>query len=163
MLEITFGFVKPHAYENRDAIGRMITDSGLEILQTKDPYLFTREKAAEFYDVHRTQPFFAPLVDSITSGGSALYIVGGSDALNRLSRLAGPTDPLDADPWTIRGMYGGALPNNAFHRSDSHETVRREIGLTFSPEELMIPDTYLQVLSSWPISISFLARSITPP
>ena len=65
----------------------------------------------------------------------------GEDAIEKIRKLCGPTNPEEADPISIRGKFGrinsktGVL-ENVLHASDSKENAEREIRLWFSPGEL---------------------------
>jgi len=71
----------------------------------------------------------------------AAMILSGRNAVQKVRRLTGPTDSLDAPPGTIRGDYGSdSLPLsksehrvtfNLIHASDSDESAAREIALWF--------------------------------
>ncbi len=138
-LEVTLGIVKPHAYANRRQIELMILESGLVIPTKKDPYKISKNLAALQYEEHWGKPFYGELIEMMTSGDSELMIVEGLDAITRLAMLAGATDPAKAEKGTIRERYGlkdGKIMNNAFHRSDSPRSAKREILLYWDYEEL---------------------------
>jgi nucleoside-diphosphate kinase len=52
-------------------------------------------------------------------------------------KLIGATNPLTAEPGTIRGDFGANIGRNIIHGSDAIETAQREIALWFQPEELV--------------------------
>jgi len=45
--------------------------------------------------------------------------------------MLGATDPLQAEPWTIRGMYAIKKEENMVHASDSIASAERELALWF--------------------------------
>ena len=53
----------------------------------------------------------------------------GAVALNR--KLMGATNPKDAEPDTIRKIYGISIDKNSVHGSDSVENARIEIDFFF--------------------------------
>ena len=66
----------------------------------------------------------------------------GEDAINKIRKVAGATNPEKADPSTIRGRYGRihsktGVFENCMHASDSEESAEREIKLWFRPEEIV--------------------------
>lgn len=63
----------------------------------------------------------------MSSGQTVTMIVSGEDAIARVRNLNGPTNPAVAPPGSIRGDFGGSLPDNAVHASDGLETAQREI------------------------------------
>ncbi len=93
---------------------------------------FSRERAEQFYAVHRERPFFGELVEYITSGPVvAVEVEDEGDAVSRLRDLIGATDPAEARPGTLRSMYGSNIQNNAVHGSDSPENAKKELAIAF--------------------------------
>ena len=136
MREITFGFVKPHAYPDRKKIEAMIEEAGLKIIIRKDPYHFNRAIAELQYEMHIGKHFFEDLIKMILEGPTELLIIEGKDAVNELMTLSGATDPAEAEENTIRKIFGKDKGYNAFHRSDSKQSARREILIHFAVSEL---------------------------
>jgi len=96
-----------------------------------------RALAEEHYAEHREKPFFAELVEFITSAPTLALVVEGEGAIGVVRTTMGATDPTDALPGTIRGDLALAMPDNLVHGSDSAESAEREIGLWFSDDELV--------------------------
>ena len=93
---------------------------------------FSRERAEQFYAVHRERPFFGELVEYITSGPVvAMELEDDGDTVARLRELIGATDPAEARPGTIRSMYGDNIQNNAVHGSDSPDNGKKELAIAF--------------------------------
>ncbi len=91
-----------------------------------------RDRAEQFYDVHRGKEFFPSLVEYVTSGPVvALEIEGGTDVITRIRAFIGATDPAKAEPGTIRYMYGNSIQSNAVHASDSPESAKKELAIVF--------------------------------
>lgn len=66
----------------------------------------------------------------------------GPNAIEKLRKLAGKTNPEQASPISIRGKYGRintktGVFENVIHVSDSIENAQREISLWFNPEEIV--------------------------
>ena len=91
----------------------------------------TAEVAETHYAEHRERPFFASLVEFITSGPLLALVVEGPRAIEAFRALAGATDPVKAAPGTIRGDFALEVQNNIVHGSDSPESAAREIALFF--------------------------------
>lgn len=89
------------------------------------------QTAREHYAHHADKPFFAELIESITSGPVVMAVLEGEEAVTVVRNLVGPTDPVKAPPGTIRGDLARALPDNLVHASDSPETARSEIARFF--------------------------------
>lgn len=90
-----------------------------------------RRTAERHYAEHRGKPFYAALVEFITSGPLVALVVEGASAVDVVRRLVGVTDPVQAAPGSIRGDHATATRENVVHGSDSAESAAREIALFF--------------------------------
>ncbi|MEA5513752.1 nucleoside-diphosphate kinase [Nodularia sp. UHCC 0506] len=97
----------------------------------------SRELAEQHYDVHKERPFFPSLVDFITSGPVVAMVWEGDGVVASARKIIGATNPLTAEPGTIRGDFGISIGRNLIHGSDALETAQREIALWFKEEELV--------------------------
>ena len=65
----------------------------------------------------------------------------GENAIKKIRRIVGSTNPEEADPISIRGKYGritsSGIYENAVHASENAREAEREIKLWFRPEELV--------------------------
>lgn len=104
---------------------------GLKLIQ------IDRRLAERHYAVHQGKPFYEGLVDFITSGPVAVAVFEGPDAIQACRTLMGATNPVTADPGSIRGMYALEIGQNLIHGSDSPETAQSEVELYFTAEELV--------------------------
>lgn len=137
-MEQTLVLLKPDAIQRR-LMGRIISrfeEKGLKIVAMKMMQV-TRELAERHYAEHRGKPFFEELVSFITSAPIVAMVVEGPKAVETVRRMMGKTDPLEADPGTIRGDYGLSITMNLIHGSDSPATAAREIPIFFAPEEIL--------------------------
>ena len=128
----TLLIVKPDAVRRGligEVIGR-IERAGLRIEAIRLMEL-ERDLAERHYAEHAQKPFFAELVDFITSGPVVVAKVTGPDAVATLRALMGATDPAKADKGTIRGDFGKEISQNLVHGSDSPESAARELTLLF--------------------------------
>ncbi len=91
----------------------------------------TKKEAGELYDVHKMKPFFQELVDHVTSGPVVLMMLEGPDAVETVRRMVGATNPLLAEPGTIRGDFSMSITANSIHASDTLENARREAAIFF--------------------------------
>jgi len=96
----------------------------------------TRPQAGAFYEVHRGRPFYADLVEFMTSGPCLPIVLERDDAVSQLRSVIGATDPAEAAPGTIRKLFAESKGKNAIHASDSPENAVREVGFFFSEGEL---------------------------
>lgn len=63
----------------------------------------------------------------------------GPDAVEKIRRLLGPTDPSKAQPGSVRREFGQDIMVNAAHASDSVENAEREIAIVKIDEDLLTP------------------------
>jgi nucleoside-diphosphate kinase len=137
-LERTFVLVKPGAVAG-GLVGEVLARferRGFRIRAMKFLQV-DRELASEHYAEHREKDFFSDLVSSITSGPVAAFVLEGPEAISVIRKMMGVTNPLAADPGTIRGDYGLDIEANIVHGSDGPESAEREIALYFSESELV--------------------------
>lgn len=90
-----------------------------------------RERAEDFYGVHKGKGFFEELIKYITSGPVVAIEIVGEDIIPRIRAFVGATDPTKAEPGTVRYMYGKSLQNNAVHASDAPESAKKELAIVF--------------------------------
>ncbi|HIP94845.1 MAG TPA: nucleoside-diphosphate kinase, partial [Leucothrix sp.] len=88
------------------------------------------------YAVHKERPFFADLVEFMTSGPVMIQILEGENAVNRNRELMGATNPAEADKGTIRADFAQSIDENAVHGSDSTENAKIEIDYFFNENEI---------------------------
>ena len=132
MTDRTLILVKPDGVA-RGLVGEVISRLEAKGLRLVAAELRTldRETAETHYAEHSERPFFASLVEFITSGPLMALVVEGPRAIEAFRALAGATDPVKAAPGTIRGDFALEVQNNIVHGSDSDESAKREIGLFF--------------------------------
>ncbi len=136
-IERTISIIKPDAVA-KNVIGEIYSrfeKAGLKIVAAKMMHL-SREKAGEFYDVHKERPFYGELVDFMTSGPVMVQVLEGEDAINKNREVMGATNPKEAAAGTIRADFAESIDENAVHGSDAAETAAREIDFFFSAEEI---------------------------
>jgi len=137
-LERTFVLVKPEAVA-RGLVGEILgrfERRGFRIKAMKFLQL-DRELAEKHYYEHRENDFFGGLVGSITSGPVAAFVLEGPEAISVVRKMMGVTNPMAAEPGTIRGDFGLDIEANIVHGSDGPESAEREIALYFSEDEIV--------------------------
>ena len=137
-IERTLSIIKPDAV-GKNVIGKIISrfeDNNLNLVAGKLIHL-TDELASGFYAEHDGKPFFEDLKKFMTSGPVFVQVLEGENAVQKNRDLMGSTNPLDADPGTIRADFAKSIDANAVHGSDSIESAKREIEYFFSSEEIL--------------------------
>jgi nucleoside-diphosphate kinase len=146
-VERTFIAIKPDGVQRglvSEIIGRFerkgFTLVGLKFMQA------SRELAEQHYGVHRERPFFAGLVEFITSGPVVAMVWEGDGVVAAARKMIGATNPLTSEPGTIRGDLGVNIGRNLIHGSDAVETAQQEVALWFKPDELV---SWQPTVSPW--------------
>ena len=136
MGNITFTMIKPEAVaaNNIGGILNMIEEGGFRIVAMKKVHL-TKERASEFYAVHKERPFYAELVDYMCASPIIAAILEKDNAVADFRTLIGATNPTEAAEGTIRKKYATSLAENAVHGSDSDDNAKIEAEFHFSAEE----------------------------
>ena len=136
MSNITFTMIKPEAVEAgyTGAILNRIENSGFRIVALKKVIL-SKERAGQFYEVHRERPFYGELVEYMSSGPIIAAILEKDNAVVDFRELIGATDPSEAKEGTIRHEFAESKGKNAVHGSDSNENANIEADFHFSLDE----------------------------
>jgi nucleoside-diphosphate kinase len=93
-------------------------------------------RARRHYAEHEGKPFFAGLIEYITSAPVVAMVVAGADAVEGCRATIGATNPTTAAPGSIRGDFAQTIGRNLVHGSDSPESAKREIEIWFEPHEI---------------------------
>ncbi|XP_020217649.1 nucleoside diphosphate kinase 2, chloroplastic [Cajanus cajan] len=133
----TYIMVKPDGVQ-RGLVGEIISRfekkgfklTGLKLFQC------SKELAEEHYKDLKQKSFFPKLIDYITSGPVVCMAWEGVGVVASARKLIGATDPLQAEPGTIRGDLAVQTGRNVVHGSDSPDNGKREIALWFKEGEL---------------------------
>ena len=152
MTERTLVLIKPDGVQ-RLLAGRIIEryeQRGLKLVALKLIHV-DRELAERHYAVHREKPFFAGLVDFITSAPLVAMALEGLNAIAVCRAVNGATKPVDAAPGTIRGDFALEVGQNLVHASDTPENAANELALWFKPSELL---DYERAIDAWVVGPS---------
>ncbi len=137
-LDYTFSIIKPDAFSTNKA-GRILAHleaQGFTIRAARVMQL-SKAQAEEFYAVHRGRPFYAELVQFMSSGKCMPFIVGRPNAVAALREAIGATDPAEAAAGTVRKLFAESKGKNAIHASDSDENASREARFFFAEAETL--------------------------
>ena len=137
-MERTLVLGKPDGVQ-RGLIGKVITRLerrglklvGMKLMQVDDAL------ARQHYGEHVDRPFFAGLVDFITSSPVVAMAWEAENAVEAVRNTMGQTNPTASPPGTIRGDLGLDIGRNLVHGSDSPESAVRELALFFTGAELL--------------------------
>lgn len=129
----TFTMIKPDAVAegHSGAILKIIEEAGFRIVALKMVKL-TKERAGQFYEVHKERPFYDSLTEYMSSGHIIAAILEKENAVTDFRTLIGATNPEEAADGTIRKLYAKSMQSNAVHGSDSDENAEIEGNFYFS-------------------------------
>ncbi|KAE8717441.1 Nucleoside diphosphate kinase 2 [Hibiscus syriacus] len=136
-VEQSYIMVKPDGVQ-RGLVGEVISRferkgfklTGLKLFQCP------KELAEEHYKDLKAKSFYPTLIDYITSGPVVCMVWEGVGVVASARKLIGSTNPLQAEPGTIRGDLAVQTGRNVIHGSDSPENGKRETALWFKEGEL---------------------------
>ena len=134
----TFSIIKPDATKRNitGAINKVIEDNGLRIIAQKRITL-SKDKAQDFYFIHKEKPFFNDLIEYMTSEPVIVQVLKAENAVLKYREVMGSTNPKDAISGSIRKLYGLNIQENSVHGSDSNENAQKEIKYFFDDLELV--------------------------
>ncbi|MFA5148615.1 MAG: nucleoside-diphosphate kinase [Candidatus Omnitrophota bacterium] len=144
----TLVVIKPDGLK-KSLTGNILTrlsESKLEIVAAKITRV-SRELASEHYKHMKDKPFFDELIKYLQGElherrKVMAMVYWGENAIEKVRKLAGSTNPEEADPTTIRGSYGRittkGLYENVIHASSNESEAEREIKLWFEPDEIIV-------------------------
>ncbi|HBU08916.1 MAG TPA: nucleoside-diphosphate kinase [Candidatus Omnitrophica bacterium] len=146
--QATLVLVKPDGLK-KSLTGNILTrlsETKLEIVAAKIVRV-SKELAVEHYAHLKNQPFFDELITylmgELHDRKKVMAVVyWGEDAINKVRKLAGATNPEEADPVSIRGAYGRittkGVYENVIHASSNEAEAKREIQLWFQPQDIIV-------------------------
>lgn len=137
-MERTLVLIKPDVVKT-NSIGIILTEyekAGLKIEALK-MLKMTKELAAKHYVEHIGKSYYIKLVDFMISGPLVALVLSGENAIQKVRKINGATNPANAEANTIRARFATDSTLNAVHASDCIENAQREIDLFFSKDELM--------------------------
>jgi nucleoside-diphosphate kinase len=137
-MEKTFTILKPDTVKSGKA-GAVISElekAGFRIRAMKMLHL-TEAQAQGFYYVHKERAFFGSLVKFMTEGSIVAMVLEADNAIEKLRKVMGATDPAKAEAGTIRKQFGSNIERNAIHGSDGPETASFEISYFFNHLEII--------------------------
>lgn len=132
MIEKTLAIIKPNlvAKKSSGLIITLIELNKFSILRMEKVTL-TKERAQQFYAVHKERSFFNELVDGMLTGPIIVMALERENAIAAWRELMGATDPQKAAIGTMRYMFGVDIGNNGTHGSDAPETAKQEVKFFF--------------------------------
>jgi nucleoside-diphosphate kinase len=148
MKEAALVIIKPDGI-SKGLVGNVFTkfnQPGLEMVAIRIAKA-TKELAEEHYKHIKGQPFFDGVVSYLLGQFHKekkllAIIYYGDNAIKRCRKIAGATNPEEADPQSIRGAYGRittkGIYENVVHVSSDKGEAKREIQIWFEPNDITV-------------------------
>ncbi len=147
MVEQTLVLIKPDGL-SKSLTGNVLTrlsETKLEIVASRIVEV-SKELAEQHYAMLKDKPFFPDLIKYLMGGFHKKKVMAlvyyGDDAIAKIRKICGATNPEEADPVSIRGAYGRittkGVYENVIHASTNPEEAEREIKLWFAPDEIIM-------------------------
>ncbi len=133
MTERTLIIVKPDGVR-RGLVGEIIRRFEVRGLRITELRMIAAPKSTveHHYDEHRERPFFASVVDYLTSGPIVVMAVEGENAVKACRSMMGATNPAEAASGTIRGDFAVSIEENVVHGSADPEAAEKELKVWFA-------------------------------
>lgn len=131
-MELTCVLIKPDGIM-RGLVGEIVSRferRGCRIVLAAT-LLMTEELLREHYAHLVGKPFFDELTDYMMSGPVIALVLEAPNAVEAVRQIIGATDPMKADPGTIRGDLATSVDRNLVHASDSPGAAAAEIARFF--------------------------------
>ena len=146
MEQPTLVIIKPDGLQ-KSLTGNVLTrlsETKLMIIAAKVSTV-SREIAEDHYRHLKGKPFFEELVKYLMGEYHTPRVVAlvyeGENAIEKVRKVCGATNPEEAEPGTIRGSFGRittkGVYENVIHASGNLEDAEREIKLWFQPSEIV--------------------------
>lgn len=150
MAEQTLVLIKPDGL-SKSLTGNVLTrlsETKLDIVAARIVQV-SKELAEAHYAFLKDKPFFPDLIRYLMGEYHKKKVMAlvyyGDDAISKVRKICGSTNPEEADPVSIRGAYGRittkGVYENVIHASTNPEEAEREIKLWFAPDDI-ITDLY---------------------
>ncbi|MCF7846373.1 MAG: nucleoside-diphosphate kinase [Candidatus Peribacteraceae bacterium] len=136
-MQTSLVILKPDCIE-KNLIGKVLdrfSEAGLKIVGLKMTRL-SDEVLDEHYAHHSDKPFFADLKKFMQRTPVVIAAISGENAVEDIRKIAGATNPTEAEAETLRAKYGTDVQENVLHASDAPETAEAELKRFFTDEEL---------------------------
>ena len=137
-MERSLVLVKPDGVQ-RSLVGEVISRlerRGLRLVAARFMQV-SQELAETHYAIHQGKPFYAGLIQYITSAPVMAMVWEGPNAIAAIRQTMGATRPTEAAPGSLRHDFALEVGRNLTHASDSVENGEKEVSLWFKPDEIV--------------------------
>ena len=147
MIQQTLVLIKPDGLKKSltgNVLARL-SETKLDIVAAKVVKV-SKELAEKHYEALKDKPFFSDLIKYLMGEYHKKKVMAlvywGEDAIDKVRKICGATNPEEADPVSIRGAYGRittkGVYENVIHASAAPGDSEREIKLWFQPDDIIL-------------------------
>ncbi len=147
MMQATLVLIKPDGLK-KSLTGNVLTrlsETKLDIVAARIVKV-SKALAENHYIQLKDKPFFDELLKYLMGEYHKKKVMAlvyyGEDAIDKVRKICGATNPEEADPVSIRGAYGRittkGVYENVIHASTNEQESEREIKLWFQPDEIIV-------------------------
>lgn len=149
-MERTLVLIKPDGAKRKltGLVMDRLDQAGLALVGAKVVSV-TEELAREHYQELKDKPFFDNLIKyirgefhQIPNNRILALVFEGEDAVKLTRKVAGATNPEEADPGSIRGSFGRITTDgqfeNVLHASGTLPEAKREVKLWFAESDVLV-------------------------
>jgi len=147
MEQQTLVLIKPDGLK-KSLTGNVLTrlsETKLDIVAAKILKV-SRHLAEQHYMMLKDKPFYEELLKYIMGEYHKRKVMAlvywGENAIDKVRKICGSTNPEEADPVSIRGAYGRittkGVYENVIHASTNEAEAEREIKLWFEPDDIIL-------------------------
>lgn len=127
-LKKTLLIIKPDGMNFQKEIISMIKGSLPDLLiEQSGIFQLSKEIVTQHYYFLKEKDFFEEILTYMTSSPVYICVLSGEEAVTRLRKLVGSTNPAEAEEGTIRKIYGTSISSNAVHASSDDLAAQEEI------------------------------------
>ncbi|XP_022821873.1 nucleoside diphosphate kinase 7-like isoform X2 [Spodoptera litura] len=132
-VESTFAMIKPMSSNKHGTIITFIMKKGFRIVRMKNGKI-SKDFATKLYKHMVGEGMLPIIIDYVTSGEVIGLELVGPNAIAEWRRCLGATDPADAEPGTLRQIFGENILRNAAHGCISVNDAAEMLDLYFGYE-----------------------------
>ena len=134
-MEQTLIILKPDAVK-RGLVGKILKifeEKGIALIDLK---MLRPNKSIidQHYEKFMEEDFFPRIVKFMTSGQVVVCLLKGYNVISNVRTLIGATDPMKAQPGTIRERFASCIEENVIHASENKDEFKRECEIWLKKE-----------------------------
>lgn len=128
--ELGFLIVKPGFKRYEEALEKIYEDLGLKVVKRREMFL-TKTQISKLYSHLSEKDFFIGLLNYM-SKEVVVYFLEGENAVEKIRKKTGSTDPIIAEEGSVRSIFGKNIEENVIHCPENITESLKEMKNLFS-------------------------------